>query len=160
VTKRFWQRTSRTLHIDDLDAPTRAAVENHLAAELIGDLSTATACCHTSCVPAAKPGLLARVFNSARDEPHESVDILLPGYLVAVTSGPKRGTHVRSARLDTVSLSKIDPALVIDSGVSVLAAWSGNSQRSSFYLGLGDDAAGRAFEAALHDAVIAAKRPR
>jgi hypothetical protein len=146
------------VHVDDVDPATRAAVEEHLAAQLVGDLGTATALCASSSVPAAKPGLFTRLLAPGTSEPHESLAVLLPRYLVVATTGPKRGTQIMSARLDTATLAAVDPALVTDSGVTVTAAWSGFGETVSYHLALGDDPAGRDFLAALRTAIAEAKR--
>jgi uncharacterized protein YaaW (UPF0174 family) len=102
--------------------------------------------------------LVRRVLAPGTSEPHESLAVLLPRYLVVATASPKRGTQVMSARLDTVTLTTLDPALVTDSGVVVTAAWSGFGETASYHLALGDDAAGRDFLATLRAAVAAAKQ--
>jgi hypothetical protein len=99
------------------------------------------------------------------DAEHRSVAFYTQGYLIIAITGVNRGTHVRSARLDGVSAGH--SALVAqfgqvdgeDNGVSVTGLWSGETRdaATSFYLGLGGDADGKAFLTDLRAAIITAK---
>ncbi|BBY32199.1 hypothetical protein [Mycolicibacter minnesotensis] len=74
-------------------------------------------------------------------------------------AGDKRGLHVRSARLETITVS---PGIVAtaDSGISLVAQWSGetaNQATTAFYLGLGNDPSGHDFSDRLRNAITEAK---
>jgi hypothetical protein len=110
---------------------------------------------------------------------HTSIAFDTPNYLVVATTGEERGVHVRSARLDQLSLSDIGGGLAdrlgqpanaaklaayakelgADEGVEGTALWSGSTSHdgpAAFFVAL-DHAQGDTFHRLLTDAVTAAK---
>ncbi|WP_433567481.1 hypothetical protein ACQP1O_21160 [Nocardia sp. CA-151230] len=159
--KPLYERSSTITDTGHLDVPIRTAIATHAENNQLGDvLANARAVCETRSVRLYRNGLLARLTGSGDpDREHRTIAILTPTYLVIVVAGDKRGIHVRSARLQAISFNP-NRAAGIDSGISVVAHWSGEiaSQAvSAFYLGLGDDEAGQAFLIAFREAVVAAK---
>ena len=159
--KRLYERVSATGSIDRLDPVVRSAIVEHAEANQLGDvLASATAVCETRSVRLQRNGVLARITRSPDpDREHRSVAVLTPGCILIAVAGDQRGLQVRSARLADISLGP-DIALVADFGANVVGRWSGETAEqaaSAFYLGLGDDPAGRAFLACLRDAVTNAK---
>lgn len=159
--KQLYDRHSKATTTDRLDPALRAAIEAHAAENQLGDvLGATTAACETHSVRLYRNGLIATITGSGDpDREHRTVAALTPRYLVIAVTGEKRGIHVRSTRLETIALS---PGIVLaaDSGVSVVAQWSGavaNQAIAAFYLGLGDDQDGHAFADRLRDAIAEAK---
>ncbi|ORV39757.1 hypothetical protein AWC02_20550 [Mycolicibacter engbaekii] len=159
--KQLYERHSTASTPERLDAAVRAAIGDHAAAHQLGDvLAQAQAICETHSVRLYRGGLLARITGSAdADREHRSVAALTPRYLVIAVSGEKRGTHVRSARLEAIS-TRPGLAGVPDFGVDVVGHWSGatdDQADAGFYLGLGADQSGQDFADRLRAAVSAAK---
>lgn len=159
--KQLYERTSTTTTAAGLDTTLRDAINEHATANQLGDvLAEARTVCVTRSVRLYRNGLLAKVTGSGDpDREHRTAALLSPRYLVIAIAGEKRGVHVRSARLDGISLN---PGIVLnaDSGISVVAQWSGaiaNQALAGFYLGLGNDEAGHAFLSSFRDAVATAK---
>lgn len=72
-------------------------------------------------------------------------------------AGDKRGLHVRSARLETITVS---PGIVAtaDSGISLVAQWSGETaNQATTAFGLGNDPSGHDFSDRLRNAITEAK---
>jgi hypothetical protein len=179
VAGKLYERATRRCAPEELDGAVRAAIVAHAEQHQLGDvLGEAVRCCETRSVRLRrprKPGLLARFAGAGaadRDAEHRTVALFTRRYLVAVTSGEVRGTHVRSARLEDVSLSGaitagMSPELAAraaemgaDEGVSVTAPWSGAvgpDAISAWFIGL-DAGEGQSFRQALTEAVAAAKR--
>jgi hypothetical protein len=165
--KRQYERTSRRIDSGQIAPALRAAIVDHAEANQLGDvLGDVVACCETHSVRLSRPGLLARVTGSGDpDTEHHSVALYTSSYLVIAITGVNRGTHVRSARLDSVSAgtsalaAHLGQADAWDTGVSVTGLWSGETRdaTTSFYLGLGGDADGKGFLADLRAAITAAK---
>ncbi|MGI8334277.1 hypothetical protein ACRYCC_30355 [Actinomadura scrupuli] len=165
--KRQYERTSRRLDSGQVDTALRTAIAAHAQAHQLGDvLADAVAGCETRSVRLSRPGLLARLTGSGDpDTEHRSVALYTPGYLIIAITGANRGTHVRSARLDGVSVGTSALAAQLghvdggDNGVSVTGLWSGETRdaATSFFLGLGADADGTAFLTDLRAAITAAK---
>jgi hypothetical protein len=174
---KLYDRATRRCTPDELDAALRAAIAAHAEQHQLGDvLGAAVRCCETRSVRLAKPGLLARLTGGGDKDPeHRTVALFTPRYLVVATIGEVRGTLVRSARLEDVSLGDVGAVgaaggssklaamaaeLGADEGVSVTATWSGSTgpeAASAFFVGL-DRAEGDAFRQALTEAVTAAKQ--
>ncbi|WP_420109319.1 hypothetical protein [Mycolicibacter arupensis] len=159
--KQLYERHTTATTPARIDPDLRAAIEDHAAGNQLGDvLTTATAVCETRNVRLYRNGLLATITGSGDpDREHRTVALLTPRYLVIGVAGDKRGVHVRSARLETVTLS---PGIVssADSGISVVAQWSGataDQVTTAFYLGLGDDPSGHDFSSRLRTAITDAK---
>jgi hypothetical protein len=167
IMKRQYERTSRRIDSGQIDPALRTAIATHAQANQLGDvLGDAIVGCETRSVRLSRPGLLARVTGSGDpDTEHRSVALYTPGYLIIAITGVNRGTHVRSARLDGVSAGTSALAAQFgqvdggDSGVSVTGLWSGETRdaATSFYLGLGGDADGKAFLTDLRAAITTAK---
>ncbi|MFH0176612.1 hypothetical protein ACIA6D_30505 [Streptomyces cacaoi] len=173
---RLYERTTRRRTTSQLDAALRAEVTAHAEAHQLGDvLGTAVNCHETWSVRLRKPGLLSRLTGTADpDTAHRMVVVVAPRYLVVAVEGKRRGVHVLSARLDSASLSESSELRRLareaaasagrfgrlppdDFGTSVTALWSGAREASSFYIGVSDDAEGRALLDELHAAVTRAK---
>lgn len=159
--KQLYQRTSTASTTERLDAAVRDAITAHAEENQLGNvLADATTVCETRSVRLQRNGFLARVTGSHDpDREHRTVALLTPHCVVIAVAGDQRGIHVRSARLETISLD-LGVGRGVDSGVTVVAQWSGesaNQATSAFHLGLGDDQAGRAFSANFRDAVTSAK---
>lgn len=155
MTKRLYDRTSRTLGYADLDEPLRAAIERHAEQRLLGALAP-VACVETRSVnlQPRRGGLLGRLTGRNSETEHRTVAILLPQALVAATEGTERGVTVMSTRLvDITAIDRPNPAQVIDSGITVESRWGG-PEAASYYVALGDDPAGQAFADALRAAVV------
>ena len=171
---KLYERATRRCAPGEIDGALQAAIAAHAEQHQLGDvLADAVRCCETRSVRVGKPGLLARLTGSGdKDAEHRTVALFTPRHLVIAVTGEVRGTHVRSARLDGVSLADMLSAdaspklaaiaakLGADDGVSVTATWSGSTgpeAASAFFLGL-DAAEGEAFRQALTEAVAAAKQ--
>jgi hypothetical protein len=176
VAGKLYERVTRRCGPEELDEAVRAAIAAHAEQHQLGDILGGTVrCCETLSVQRRKPGLFARLTGTARpdDVEHRTVALFTGRYLVVAVSGDDvTGTHVRSARLEDVSLSGVvtdgmSPELAAraiemgaDEGVSVTATWSGAvgiDATSAYFVGL-DAAEGQSFRQALTDAVTAAKR--
>lgn len=159
--KQLYQRSSTATTADRLDRTLRDAINAHAEANQLGNvLADVTTACETRSVRLYKNGLLATITGSGDpDREHRTLALLTPRYLVIAVTGEKRGIHVRSARLETITLNS-SLGLVADSGITVAARWSGavaEQATAAFHLGLGDDQAGRTFSSVLSDAVTNAK---
>lgn len=162
--KRQYERASRRIDSGQIDPALQAAIAAHAEANQLGDvLGNAVAGCETRSVRLSKPGLLARMTGSGDpDTEHRSVALYTQGYLIIAITGVNRGTHVRSARLDGISAGTSALAAQfgqVDDGVSITGLWSGETQdaATSFHLGLGGDADGKAFLTDLRAAITTAK---
>ncbi|GAA2385674.1 hypothetical protein [Dactylosporangium salmoneum] len=158
MTQRLYDRTSRTISYDDVDPALRAAIEQHAEERLLGPVRP-VAVVDTHSVNLKKGGLFGRLAGRSEKE-HRTVALLLPQALVVVTTGAERGVVVMSTRLpDIARIGGRDPQLIVDSGVSVESRWNGHNQDIvSYYVGLGDDPAGREFQDRLRAAVVAARQ--
>ena len=171
---KLYERATRRCGPGDLDRAVRAAIAAHAEQHQLGDVLAETVrCCETRSVRLRKPGLFARLTGTAvTDAEHRTVALFTRRYLVVAVTGETGATHVRSARLDDVSLSGaitagMSPELAAkaaelgaDEGVSVTATWSGATgpdATSAYFIGL-DAGEGRSFRQDLTDAVTAAKR--
>jgi hypothetical protein len=156
---RLYERSSNRCAADALDAGLRAEIAAHADAHQLGDvLGDARFCCETRSVRAKRPGLLSRITGSGdADTEHRTIAVVTSRYLIVAIVGEKRGTHVRSIRLDAVSVGNSEVPAGLDSGVSATGLWSGGHEAASFYLGLGDDAEGNAFLDALRVAIAETK---
>ncbi|MFJ9968332.1 hypothetical protein [Streptomyces avermitilis] len=173
---RLYEHTTKRCTSSQIDAPLWAEVAAHAEAHQLGDvLGAAVNCFETWSVRLRKPGLLSRLTGSGdHDTEHRTVVVVAPRYVVVAVEGKRRGVHVRSARLDGVSLS--DPSELHrlvretaasagrfgrlppdDFGMSVTALWSGAREAASFYIGVSDDSEGRALLDEFHSAVTRAK---
>lgn len=155
---RLYERSSRRCEPGSLDPAVRDAITAHAEEHQLGNvLGAAVRCCATRSVRLKRPGLLARLTKSGDpDTEHTTIALLLPRYLVVAVAGEQRGVHVLSIRLEDVSIGS-PLAGGLDTGVSATGRWSGSPEPSSFHIGLGDDADGKAFLAALREAVTEAK---
>ncbi|MFC4055003.1 hypothetical protein ACFOY4_35400 [Actinomadura syzygii] len=155
---RLYERSSRRCEPDALDPAVRDALMEHGEAHQLGDVATAARmCCVTRSVRLKRPGLLARLTKSGDpDTEHTTITLLLPRYLVVAVTGAQRGIHVRSIRLEDVSLDSALPAS-LDTGISATGPWSGTPEHSSFHIALGDDPDGNAFLTELRTAITKAK---
>ncbi|MFG2196021.1 hypothetical protein [Streptomyces sp. NPDC048639] len=155
----LYKRTSRACEVSAIDEPLRAGIAAHAEHHQLGDVLGRTGWCfETSSVRLRKPGLLARLMGSADpDTAHRTLTLVTPPVLLIVVEGEKRGVHVRSARLDAVSLAASRLSADIDFGVGVTGQWSGSTEGASFYLGFGDDTEGHRLLDALRTAVTEAK---
>lgn len=173
---RLYERTTKRCTSSQLDAELRAEIAAHAAAHQLGDVLGAAVNCHeTWSVRLRKPGLLSRLTGSGDpDTAHRTVVVVAPRYVVVAVEGKRRGVHVLSARLDSVSLSESSELRRLareaaasagrfgrlppdDFGMSVTALWSGAREVSSCYIGVSDDSEGRAFLDEFHSAVTRAK---
>ncbi len=179
--RKMYERSSRRITTSGLDQGLRAAIAAHAEAHQLGDvLGDAVEGCETRSVRLAKPGLLSRLTGGGdKDASHTTIAFYTPNYLVVATTGEERGVHVRSARLDQLSLSQLGGALAqrlgqsadaaklaayakelgADEGVEVTALWSGTTSHdgpAAFFVAL-DQAQGATFRQLLTDAVTAAK---
>lgn len=172
---RLYERTSRQCDVVDADAALRSAIAEHAADHQLGDvLADAVSCCETRSVRLYKTSWRSRLKGLADpDTEHRTVALFTHRYLIVAVTGERRGTTVMSARLDGLSLagsvleSTLSPELLAkasmprDSGISVTAPWSGaagaGAEPGAYFIGLGDDADGRAFTERLREAVTAAK---
>ena len=158
--KRLYERVSRRCAATSIDMALRAEIADHAEANQLGDvIGDALACCDTRSVRLQKPGLLLRLTGSGDPDPeHRTIVLVTRRYLVVLVTGEKRGTHVRSARLDGLSVGTSPLAAELDSGVSATGLWSGDTTGpASFFIGLGDDEPGKSFLADLQAAIIDAK---
>lgn len=167
--RKMYQRSTRRCAATSLDHELRVAIAAHAEQHQLGDVvGAAVECCETRSVRLAKPGLFSRLTGSGdKDTEHRTVAFYTPTYLVVATTGEVRGIHVRSARLEDVTLGQIGGALAAkaaelgaDEGVSVTALWSGATGEhatSSFFVAL-DHAQGDTFSTLLTEAVTSAKR--
>ncbi|MEU6084683.1 hypothetical protein [Streptomyces sp. NPDC047108] len=155
----FYKRAGRTYDVDRIDASLRAAIAAHAEGHQLGDVLGRTALCfETDSVRLRKPGLFARLMGTADpDTSHRTLTLVAPPFVVVVVTGERRGVHVRSARLDAVSLDESPFPGGIDKGVRIAGMWSGSSEGASFFLGVGDDAEGRRLLDTLRTAVTEAK---
>ncbi|WP_329319869.1 hypothetical protein [Streptomyces sp. NBC_01262] len=155
---RLYERTTRRCTPSLIDAALSAEIAAHAEAHQLGDVLGAGAnCFETWNVRLRKPGPLFRLIGSSDpDTAHRTVVVVGSRYVVVAVEGRRRGFHVRSARLDGVSLSG-SSELYADFGVSVAALWSGGQEAASFYIGVGDDPEGHAFLDELYSAVARAK---
>jgi hypothetical protein len=151
---RLYERSSRRCETGALEPRVRDAIAVHAEAHQLGDvLGAARWCCETRSVRLKRPGLLARLTKSGDpDQEHTTVALILPRYLVVAVDGEQRGVHVRSIRLEDVSIDR-GLASNIDTGVSATGLWTGTTEPASFYIGLGDDADGKAFLDTLRGAI-------
>jgi hypothetical protein len=175
VAAKLYERTTRRCGPEELDEAVRAAIVAHAEQHQLGDILGQTVrCCETRSIRLGKPGFFARLTRTApQGVEHSTVALFTGRYLVvAVTGDGIRGTHVRSARLEDVSLSGVvtagmSPELAAratemgaDDGVSVTARWSGSvgiDATSAYFVGL-DAGEGQSFRQALTEAVATAKR--
>jgi hypothetical protein len=156
---RLYERSSSRCAADALDAGLRAEINAHAEAHQLGDvLGDARSCCDTRSVRLKRPGLLSKITGSGdNDTEHRTIAVITSRYLVVAITGEKRGTHVRSIRLDAVSVGNSELSAGLDSGVSATGLWTGEREASSFYIGLGDDTEGTAFLDTLRGAITEAK---
>ncbi|MCC3314113.1 hypothetical protein [Nocardia africana] len=159
--KQLYARTSIMSSVERLDSTVRAAITAHAEVNSLGDvLTSATTVCETRSVRLYRNGLLAKVTGSGDpDREHRTIAMIIPACLVIAVVGEKRGIHVRSARLEAISLNP-GIAAALDSGISVVAHWSGQMAHDApagFFLGLGNDEDGRAFLGKFREAVAGAK---
>jgi hypothetical protein len=169
VGRKMYERSTRRCAASSLDQELRAAIAAHAEQHQLGDVvGDAVECCETRSVRLAKPGLLSRLTGSGdKDTEHRTVALYTPTYLVVATTGEVRGIHVRSARLEDVTLGQIGGALAAkaaelgaDEGVSVTALWSGatgDQGPAAFFVAL-DHAQGDTFRSLLAEGVTSAKR--
>lgn len=171
--KAMYERTSVECAPGQLEEGLRHAISAHAEANQLGNLlDDVVAGCETRSVRLYKNGLLSRLTGSGDpDTEHRTIALITRRYLVVAVTGAKRGTHVRSARLELISLSQGPAAAMsqgsapgVDSGVSVTAQWSGETlgdmaagTGASFWVGLGSDSVGRSFLDRLRGAVTEAK---
>ncbi|MBO2463492.1 hypothetical protein [Actinomadura violacea] len=155
---RLYERSSRRCEAGTLDPVVRDAIAAHAEAHQLGDvLGAAWWCCETRSTRLKRPGLLARLTKSGDpDKEHTTVALILPRYLVVAVAGEQRGVHVRSIRLEDVSVGR-GLASNIDTGVSATGLWTAATEPASFYIGLGDDADGKAFLDTLRGAIAEVK---
>ncbi|GAA2120719.1 hypothetical protein [Actinomadura napierensis] len=153
---RLYERSSRRRETGSLDARVRDAITAHAEAHQLGDvLSAARWCCETRSVRLKRPGPLARVTKSGDpDREHATVALILPRYLVV--AGEQRGVHVRSIRLEDLSVGR-GLASNIDTGVSATGLRTGTTEPAWFYIGLGDNTDGKAFLDTLRGAITEVK---
>ncbi|WP_131732250.1 hypothetical protein [Actinomadura formosensis] len=154
---RFYERSSKKTAVESIDPKVRDAIVAHAEKHQLGDvLGAAQLCCVTRSVRLKRPGLLARLTKTGDlDAEHTTIALLLPRYLVVAVAGERRGIHVRSIRLENASIALSVPA--VDTGIAVDGLWSGALEPASFHVGLGDDADGTAFLAALREAITEVK---
>lgn len=159
--KQLYERHSAAVSPDRLDTTLRAAIESHAEQHQLGDvLAEVTAACETHSVRRYRNGLIATITGTGDpDREHRTLALLTPRYLMIAVAGERRGIHVRSTRLETVT-ARTDIAGAVDSGIGLVARWSGataDQGDAEFFLGLGDDPSGRAFTTRLLAAVTSAK---
>jgi hypothetical protein len=126
---RLYERSSKRCEAAALDPAVREAITAHAEAHQLGDaLDAARWCCVTRSVRLKRPGLLARLTKTGDpDTEHTTTALVLPRYLVVAVTGEQRGVHVRSIRLEDVSIDSALPAS-LDTGVSAAGLWSGGSE--------------------------------
>lgn len=175
MAAKLYEHASRRCGPEELNEAVRAAIVAHAEQNQLGALLGDTVrCCETRSVRVRQPGLFARLTGTVdKDLEHTTtVALFTQRYLVVAVTGDGMATHVRSARLEDVSLSGIVTAgmsptlaakateLGADEGVSVTARWSGTvgiDATSAYFIGL-DAAEGQSFRQALTESVTAAKR--
>ncbi|WP_367321124.1 hypothetical protein [Streptomyces sp. HUAS ZL42] len=167
--ERLYKRGTRSCEPGEIDPGTREAIAAHAEAHLLGDvLANSAGCCATVSTRLYKPGLRSRLKGMADPDPeHRTIALFTARHLVVAVTRPSAGTVVLSARLDDMALAE-HSALAArfagrvqvpeDSGISVTAPWSGQPERGSYYIALGDDADGRSFLEGLRTAIAAAKQ--
>lgn len=159
--KQLYERHSAAVPPDRLDTTLLAAIEAHAEQHQLGGvLAKVTAACETHSVRRHRNGLIATITGTGDpDREHRTLALLTPHHLVIAVTGERRGIHVRSARLETITV-RTDVVGTIDSGISLAARWSGataDQGNAEFYLGLGDDPIGHTFTTRLLAAVTSAK---
>ncbi|MFF3566002.1 hypothetical protein ACFYXS_38850 [Streptomyces sp. NPDC002574] len=156
MAEQLYDRSSRGCAVGHLDSGLRTAILAEAESELLGDVAAAAVCCvETRSVPRRRTGLGRLLGGRALPETLTAAVLLPRHLLVAVTySG---GVTAHSARLGEITVTDVDPHWARDSGVSVLARWSHQSEAGSLHLALGDDPAGASFRENLRRAVEAAK---
>ncbi|MDQ0956583.1 hypothetical protein QFZ66_000461 [Streptomyces sp. B4I13] len=156
----LYDRTSRRCALDALDPPLRAALLAEAELQRLGDLSAVvTACVETRSVPRRRRGALSRLLGGGPTQASLTAAVLTPRHLLlAVTHVRTGSTTALCGRLDDMTVTEVDPRLVMDSGVSVCARWSNHCEAGSMRVGLGDDPVGVWFKDVLRRAVQETRR--
>ncbi|MFJ2061081.1 hypothetical protein ACIOMM_34885 [Streptomyces sp. NPDC087908] len=154
-----YDRTTVRCSANDLPEPLRAGIQVYAEEHQLDDpLAQAEHCYTTHSVRQREPGLLARLTGRVDpDSEHVTAVLITETLLLIGVHGRHRGVNVRSARLDSVTISKLPAALITDPGVSVTALWFGVPEASSFHVGADDGGGGRALVETLRRAVGTAR---
>ncbi|MDX3075412.1 hypothetical protein [Streptomyces sp. MI02-7b] len=158
MAEQLYDRSSRGCAVGHLDSGLRTAILAEAEGELLGDVTATAVCCvETRSVPRRRTGVGRLLGGRPLPETLTAAVVLPRHLLVAVAVGHTGSVTAHSARLDGITVTDVDPRWAHDTGVSVFARWSHQSEAGSLHLALGGDPDGESFRESLRRAVEAAK---
>lgn len=152
-----WNRTTRTITMDQIRPEMAQAIQTHLESFNLGPILTDALIYSETVSTKKKKGL----FGGGGDQQVINMDIVTPHWLMLVTRGDKASTavaHTIQLKDSLISDYKDDPSykLIQDVGLNITGIFTGiigvnNEPRVSMFIPLGEEPAANEFKTILFE---------